>query len=226
MSDGLDSTQLALLAHELRGALTVVRGLNDLLLAGLPPAQQTSALAGIERAVLRANALIESALTGEVLALAASGARVDLAPLVAGIVGEQRAITGREITLEATAAPVIEGDGNALGRVLTNLIDNALKYSLGKQPVEVSVSVEGSSAIIEVADLGPGIPEECAEAVFEPFERLGRDASIPGTGLGLSVVRGVTESHGGTIAALPRDGGGTIMRMTMPLAQSLNDAGS
>jgi len=110
------------------------------------------------------------------------------------------------------------GDGHALARVLTNLIDNALKYSLEKQPVEVTIAVEGSSAVIEVADHGPGIPEEYAETVFEPFERLGRDASVPGTGLGLSVVRGVTESHGGTIVALPRDGGGTIMRMTLPLA--------
>lgn len=219
MSTGLDSTQLALLAHELRGALTVVRGLNDLLLSGLPPAQQTSALEGIDRAVLRANALIESALAGEMLTPVVSQERVELAPLVAGVVAEQRAISGREITLGAVDAPVIEGDGNALGRVLTNLIDNALKYSLSKQVVEVSVSVsvEGSSAIIEVADHGSGIPDECAEAIFEPFERLSRDASVPGTGLGLSVARGVTESHGGTIAALPRDGGGTIMRMTLPL---------
>lgn len=218
MSNGLDSTQLALLAHELRGALTVVRGLNDLLLTGLPPAQQTSALEGIDRAVLRASALIEAALAGDMPMPSVATQRVDLAPLAAGVVAEQRAVTGREIVLEATDAPVVDGDGNALGRVLTNLIDNALKYSLHKQPVEVSVSVVGPSAVIEVADRGPGIPEECAEAIFEPFERLGRDASVPGTGLGLSVVRGVTESHGGTIAALPRDGGGTVMRMTLPLA--------
>lgn len=220
MNGGLDSTQLALLAHELRGALTIVRGLNDLLLTGLPPAQQLSALEGIDRAVLRANALVESAIAGEIQPRVVPRSRVDLAPLVAGVVAEQRAITGREIVLDASDAPVIDGDGNALGRVLTNLIDNALKYSLGKQVVEVSVAVEGSSAVIEVADHGSGIPAECAEAVFEPFERLSRDASLPGTGLGLSVARGVTESHGGTIAALPREGGGTIMRMTLPLASS------
>jgi len=218
MSDGLDSTQLALLAHELRGALTVVRGLNDLLLTGLPPAKQTSALEGIDRAVMRANALIESALAGEMPAGVVPRERVDLAPIVAGVVAEQRAISGREIILDGRDAPVVAGDTNALSRVLTNLIDNALKYSLEKQPVEVSLAVKGSSAVIEVADIGPGIPEECAETVFEPFERLGRDASVPGTGLGLSVVRGVAESHGDTIVALPRDGGGTVMRMTLPLA--------
>lgn len=220
MSDGLDATQLALLAHELRGALTVVRGLNDLVLTGLPPAQQRSALEGIDRAVLRANALIEAALEGKLPMSVSPQERVELAPLVAGVVAEQRAITGREISLETTDAPVIDGDGNALGRVLTNLIDNALKYSLGKHAVGVRVGIEGSSAIIEVADRGPGIPEECAEAIFEPFERLGRDASVPGTGLGLAVVRGVAESHGGTIVAMPRDGGGTIMRLTLPLASS------
>jgi len=220
VNEGLSATQLALLAHELRGALTVVRGLNDLLLTGLPPAQQTSALEGIDRAVLRANALIEAALAGEMPANVLPRELVELAPLVAGVVAEQRAVTGREIILEASDAPTIDGDANALGRVLTNLIDNALKYSLGKQVVEVRVAVEGSSAIIEVADHGPGIPEGCAEAIFEPFERLGRDASVPGTGLGLSVVRGVTESHGGTIVALDRDGGGTIMRLELPLASS------
>jgi len=102
--------------------------------------------------------------------------------------------------------------------VLTNLIDNALKYSLAKHPVEVSIGIDGRSAVIEVGDSGPGIPEDCTEAIFEPFERLGLDESVPGTGLGLSVVRSVTESHGGTIIALPRDGGGTLMRMTLPLA--------
>lgn len=220
MSEGLDGTRLALLAHELRGALTVVRGLNDLVRTGLPPAQQTSALEGIDRAVTRANALIESALAGETKALVIPQQRVELAPLTAGVVAEQRAVTGREITLEVANAPVVDGDENALGRMLINLIDNALKYSLGKQPVELSVTVDGLSAIIEVADRGPGIPEECAESIFEPFERLGRDASVPGTGLGLSVVRSVTESHGGTIVALPRKGGGTIMRIELPLAQS------
>jgi len=218
MSGGLDSTQLALLAHELRGALTAVRGLNDLLLTGLPPDKATSALEGIDRAVMRANALIESALAGEAPGGIAPRERVDLAPMVAGVLADQRAVSGREITLDAREAPVVVGDGNALGRVLGNLVDNALKYSLEKQPVDVSLAVEGSSAIIEVADRGPGIPEESAESVFEPFERLDRDASVPGTGLGLSVVRGVIESHGGTVAVIPRDGGGTIMRIALPLA--------
>jgi len=216
---GLDATQLALLSHELRGALTVVRGLNDLLRSGLPPEQQASALEGIDRAVLRMNALIESARDGEAPASVAGLEIVDLATLAIGIVEEQRAITGREILLEAEPGLSVSGDLNALGRALANLIDNALKYSLAKHPVEVRVYADGASAIIDVADRGPGIPEECRTEVFQPFERLGRDDAIPGTGLGLAVVTNVAESHGGTALALEREGGGALVRLVLPRTQ-------
>lgn len=220
MTAGLDSTQLALLAHELRGALTVIRGLNDLLRGGLPPARQEAALESIERAVVRADALMTSALSGGTTAHVTETERVDLVALISGVAEEQRAITGRDVIVEVQSTATVDGDHNALSRVLTNLIDNALKYSLAKHPVEVSLRVEEVSAVIEVADRGPGIPEECSEAVFEPFERLGRDDGIPGSGLGLTVVRGVTEAHHGNAVALPREGGGTIVRLTLPLAKA------
>lgn len=220
MNAGLDATQLALLSHELRGALTVVRGLNDLLRSGLPPEQQASALEGIDRAVMRMNALIESARDAEAPANSAGWETVDLATLASGIVEEQRAITGREILLQGEAGLSVNGDVNALSRALANVIDNALKYSFAKHPVEVRVYADGSSAIIDVADRGPGIPEECRTEVFQPFERLGHDDSIPGTGLGLAVVSSVAESHGGTALALEREGGGALVRLVLPLAGS------
>jgi len=218
VSTGLDATQLALLSHELRGALTVVRGLNDLLRSGLPPEQQASALEGIDRAVMRMNALIESAREGEAPASSAGWENLNLAALASGIVEEQRAITGREILLEGAADLRVNGDPNALSRALANVIDNALKYSLAKHPVEVSLYAEGGSAIIDVADRGPGIPEECRAEVFEPFERLGRDDAIPGTGLGLAVVSSVAQAHGGTAIVLERDGGGALVRLVLPRA--------
>jgi len=220
MNAGLDSTQLALLAHELRGALTVIRGLNDLLRSGLPPAQQASALESIDRAVARADALVSSALAGETTPRVTGSERVDLVMLTRGVVEEQRAITGRDVLFEAASTATVHGDQNALSRVLTNLIDNALKYSLAKHPVEVSLRIEDASAVIDVADRGPGIPDECRDAVFEPFERLGRDDGIPGSGLGLTVVRSVTEAHHGSAMTLPREGGGTIVRLLLPLACS------
>lgn len=220
MSAGLDATQLAMLSHELRGALTVIRGLNDLLRSGLPPEQQASALEGIDRAVMRMNALIESARDGEARANSAGWESVDLTALSTGIVEEQRAITGREIRFDGQEGLSVNGDLNALSRALANVIDNALKYSFAKHPVEVRVYSDGASAIIDVADRGPGIPEECRAVVFQPFERLGRDEDIPGTGLGLAVVSSVAESHGGTAIALERAGGGALVRLVLPRAGS------
>ena len=219
MSSGLTSTELALLAHELRGTLTVVRGLSDLLRRGLPAPEQTAALEGIDRAAARANALLESALEGELPIRAGHAEPVDLAELAAGVVAEQRAITGRDVVLSVESAPIVSGDPHALGRVLGNLIDNALKYSFAATSVEVTVSTEGASAVVEVADHGSGIPEALREEVFEPFERLDHEAASPGTGLGLAVARSVIEAHGGTIAALPHggEGEGTIMRIELPL---------
>lgn len=219
MNTGLSSTELALLAHELRGAFTVIVGLNGLLRDGLPEDRRLGALEGIDRAVARANALIESALAGDLTAPTRIAEPVDLASLASATVADQAAVTGREVLLHLEATPVVLGDGNAIGRALGNLIDNALKYSLSKNPVDVTVRVLGASAVIEVADRGPGIPDDQSESVFEPFERMAASATVPGCGLGLTVVRSVLETHGGTATVEPRDGGGTIARLTLPVAE-------
>ena len=220
MNAGLTATELALLAHELRGALTVIVGLSDLLGSGLSPAEQVASLKGIDHAVLRADALIASALEGKAPVRKLATEPVDVADLTGQAVSDQRAVTGREVVLSARATPVVAGELHALERAIGNLIDNAVKYSPAGSVIEVSVSVEEVWAVIEVADRGPGIPEAHRSVVFEPFERLGRDDTEPGSGLGLSVVRSVAEAHGGSVSALPREDGGTIMRLVLPLAES------
>ena len=70
---------------------------------------------------------------------------------------------------------------------------------------------------VEIADRGPGIAESEREKVFDKFYRLKRDGTEDGAGLGLAICRGVIAAHGGRIAALPRDGGGTVMRFTLPI---------
>jgi len=219
VSAGLSATELALLAHELRGALTVIVGLSDLLGSRLSPAEQIAAIKGIDRAVLRADALIASALEGNAPMREVATEPVDIADLAGQAVSDQRAVTGREVVLVARTTPVVSGDLHAIERAIGNLIDNAVKYSPADSPVEVNVSVEGPWAVIDVADRGPGIPEAQRLEVFEPFERLGRDDAEPGSGLGLSVVRSVAEAHRGSASALPREGGGTIMRLVLPLAE-------
>ena len=119
-------------------------------------------------------------------------------------------------------AALVLGDEEALARALGNLIDNAAKYSLSRSPIEVRVAEEDTDSrplvVVEVADRGPGIPEEERDRVLEPFVRLERDADRPGTGLGLGIVRNVTAAHDGVMSIAERDGGGTVVRLEFPRA--------
>ncbi|MCX7787799.1 MAG: ATP-binding protein [Spirochaetes bacterium] len=109
-------------------------------------------------------------------------------------------------------------------QVLVNLLDNAAKYSNPNAPIEIEVGVEGDMAVFKVADRGIGIALEDLTRVFEKFQRGKPEEirGIRGTGLGLSICKAIIEAHGGTIQAIPREGGGTIFRFTLPLEVETN----
>ncbi len=115
--------------------------------------------------------------------------------------------------------PPVQLDYLQIDQVLTNLIENAVRYTPTDSPIEVSVNVEGDQMVISVADRGPGIPPSDLERVFDKFYRvLGRPAErTTGSGLGLAVCKGLVEAHGGHIWAENREGGGAIFRFTLPL---------
>jgi two-component system, OmpR family, sensor kinase len=222
-SGELSREDLALFAHELRGALTVIAGYTALMRHELSPAERQGALEGIERAIARADMLCADALAGRPPLAASSrlAEKVAVAPLAEHVVADQRSATGRDIVLSiapgVTGAEVL-GDEQALERVLGNLIGNAAKYSPPSDPVEVSLAPGvADNVAIEVADRGLGIPEADRERVFEPFARLDRDAEKPGTGLGLAIVADVVERHRGSIDVLDREGGGTVVRIELPV---------
>lgn len=221
----LSHAEIALFAHELRGALTVMSGYTALLRHPLDEAEREAALSGIERAIARADALCADALEGRAPAPATARVRepVIIAELAEQAASDQRFATGREVRvrLDAPAGLIVKGDGQALARVLGNLVSNAAKYSPPDTPLDVCVDLVqrpflGDMAVIEVADRGPGIPTEMRDRVFEPFERLDRDEHQPGTGLGLAVVKSVVTSHGGRVDIVDRDGGGAIVRVELP----------
>jgi K+-sensing histidine kinase KdpD len=110
-------------------------------------------------------------------------------------------------------------DFNLILRVIFNLIDNALKYSSNDFPIEINAKSLTQAVEIEVADRGVGIPPEDLPYVFYRFYR-GHKVNVSGTGLGLSICKGIIEAHGGTITAGNRPGGGTIMKLTLPLTNS------
>ena len=224
-SRDLSHEEIALFAHELRGALTVIAGYAALLRHELDASETAAALEGIERAVARADSLCGDALAGQTPSPAKARVLepVDLRELVAQAAADQHSSTGREILLrlEAPEKLTVTGDGQALARVLANLIGNAAKYSPSDTSIDVILQSQekpflGTTAIIEVCDRGPGIPPELRELAFEPFERLGHEADTPGTGLGLAVVRNVVLAHDGRVRILDRNGRGTVVRVELP----------
>jgi two-component system sensor histidine kinase KdpD len=102
-------------------------------------------------------------------------------------------------------------------QVLVNLLDNALKYSPPDTPIEVCARVVGSALQVQVADHGIGLPREDRTRVFDKFFRVQRPDGVTGTGLGLSICKGIIEAHHGEIQADNRDGGGTVVTVTLPL---------
>jgi two-component system osmolarity sensor histidine kinase EnvZ len=128
--------------------------------------------------------------------------------------------TGRDVRFAPGAVPVVPLRPTALSRLVANLIDNAIAY--GAPPVEVTTRAEGGRVVLDVADRGPGIAPGEVERLKQPFTRASAartDASgIAGAGLGLAIVDRIARMHGGAFELLPRDGGGTVARVTIPVA--------
>jgi two-component system sensor histidine kinase SenX3 len=117
---------------------------------------------------------------------------------------------------------LVSCDPTQLVSAITNLLDNAVKYSEEGQEIEVSVVSEDGQVALRVRDHGIGIPSKDLERVFERFYRVDRARSraTGGTGLGLSIVRHVAEAHGGDVTVESTEGEGSTFRLTIPLADA------
>jgi two-component system sensor histidine kinase SenX3 len=117
---------------------------------------------------------------------------------------------------------VVAGDRSQLVSAVTNLLDNAVKYSEPGEPVEVDATVVDGSVCISVCDHGIGIPARDLERIFERFYRVDRARSraTGGTGLGLSIVRHVAQAHGGDVTVESIEGEGSTFRLRVPLSSS------
>jgi signal transduction histidine kinase len=209
-------------SHELRTPLTVMRTAIDVTLAkpGRTPAQLEAMAAEVRQAVDRAEALIEALLT---LARSDRGAgpreRLDVAVLAEDALDAAApAIRARPVAVEAALQPgPALGDPVLIERLVTNLIDNAVRHNVPDGWVQVATGLRGGMAFIEVANGGAVIPEELVPSLFEPFRRLSdRSGSPEGTGLGLSIVRSVAVAHGGHVTARQRAAGGLEVSVLLP----------
>ncbi len=221
---------VAVVSHELRSPLSTILGFSQLLLEGrtsLTDTQQKM-LTIIENGAHRMLGIVSDLLVLE--EVDRDGARfehrpVDLAPVVQDTVegmlptAQAGSVT---VTAQASGSTVVDGDHQRLRQVLDNLVSNAIKYTPGGGRVTVEVTGdEREGTTLTVTDTGIGIPEDERHRLFERFFRTStaRSAGVPGTGLGLAVVRTIVERHGGTIAAAPGpDGVGTVFTVRLPPA--------
>ena len=147
-------------------------------------------------------------------------AEVDLAGLVTDAVATAQ-IGQDEVQLRADVRPPlpeIRGDGERLRQVLTNLIDNAIKYSPAGAEVEVRAYQEDGFVRIDVRDSGPGIAKDDQKLIFEKFGRVtGSGATRPGTGLGLFIARSIAEAHGGALDVDSAPDQGSTFTLELPV---------
>ena len=133
------------------------------------------------------------------------------------------AAKGAALVTDLATGVTAEVDHVALESVVLNLLENATKYGREDEEscgaIELRLCKNGDSAEIEVLDRGRGVPDSERDSIFESFYRASNAGEVRGAGLGLSLVRHFAQAHGGEAHALPREGGGTIFRITLPLAR-------
>jgi two-component system OmpR family sensor kinase len=212
-------------SHELRTPLASIRGYAELFRMGAAadPEGASKAMTRIEDESKRMGVLVEDLLTLARLDQLPELARepVELSVLGRDAVDDARAAApDREISLEGDDDVVVRGDASRLRQVISNLTRNALVHTPAGTPVEVRVARDGGAAVLSVRDHGNGLPTDDTDALFERFWRAegGRKAGPAGAGLGLSIVRAIVTSHGGTVSAANADGGGAEFTVRLPLA--------
>jgi len=217
------------LSHELRSPLARMQAAIGL---GRQDAEGARLLPGrIEREVQRLDTLVEELLTLHRLESADDPAgerlateRVDLVELLAAITEdanlEASAAGGRSVALQGAGPFVAQVNGDLVYRAFENVIRNAVKYTAPGTRVEVTARVSDGGRLLEisVADRGPGVPADKLQAMFEPFVRLEGSESVRGSGLGLTLARRAIVSHGGSIEAQRREGGGLVVQMRLGAA--------
>ena len=210
-------------AHELRTPLAVLR--TELEVAMRDPTTSREALLEmsdrLHGVVRRTENLIESLLTlAHGSRVPQSAEPVDLADVAGDAIAQCSAeLSALDVRTSLLPAPTI-GDPDLLAHVAGNLVANAARYNRTGGWVEVQTSSDADGrAVLSVANSGDVVPAGAVAGLFEPFQRLGADrtrsSSSTGAGLGLSIVRAIVESHGGTVVLMPLDGGGLRATVTL-----------
>lgn len=229
-TDALRAALLSSVSHDLRTPLTSIKASASSLLQEdieWDEEARRGFAKSIESEADRLNRLVGNLLDMSRIeegALKPDKDEYSLTALIHDVLGRlQTLLEGRMVLthLPPNDLLLIDLDYLQIDQVLTNLIENAVRYTPVGSPIEVNARVEGEQVEISVADRGPGIPEADLERVFDKFYRVLNGQPLAGypmgSGLGLAVCKGLVEAHGGHIWAELREGGGLIVFVVLPL---------
>lgn len=226
--DRLKSDFVAAVSHELKTPLTAIIGAAKTVTRGgldMPGEERQNFMEMIERQGNRLLRLVEDVLTTARIEAGLSQMRRELLDLraIAADVLEDLANTkiGRNRTIELVTEPDnprVWGDRSALQQIVSNLVENALKYSEAPAPVRVRIVEDEGAAAIEVIDQGQGISQDQVRNIFDRFRQVDASTtrSVGGFGLGLFIVKNLVEQHGGSITVDSAMGRGSTFRVSLP----------
>ena len=228
--DALKDEFVSVVSHELRTPLTSIQGWVEILRGEEPgPLNEEQAhflgiVARNAERLLRvvSDLLFVSKVDSGTLTLDLG--RADLQRVAADVVeGAQPFARQNDVALELDADGALEVDGDVgrLNQLLDNLVTNAVKFTPAGGTVRVRAAAEDDSVVLEVSDSGIGIAADELDRLFERFFRASTavDRAIPGTGLGLTIVKAIAEAHGGRITVQSEPGSGTTFRVQLPAGQ-------
>lgn len=216
---------VANVSHELRTPLSHIKGYTETLIGGAKddPEVASRFLGTIERNVERLQLLIEDLLT--ISEMESGRVMLDVKPVglrgaVDKVIEDFRArAKAKSVTLVNEVGEfMVMADARRLEQVLTNLVDNAVKYGGANGSVRMNAVARDGMVEVSVLDNGPGLPPESLERVFERFYRAdkARSREQGGTGLGLSIVKHIVQTHGGRVWAESEPGRGAKFFFTLP----------
>jgi two-component system sensor histidine kinase KdpD len=226
-ANALKDRFLAMVSHELRTPLSSILGFASTLLSpemAVSAESQREYMEIIQAESLALKDLIDNLLDVSRLQAGSLLLRRDpaaLSDILAGLRPRLETLASQHhLRIDAPESlPPLLGDGQRVAQVITNLVDNAAKYSPPGASITISAAVAGDILQVSVGDEGPGIPAEARAYVFEPFRQLdSQEGKGRGAGLGLAICRGLVEAHGGRIWVEDRQAPGATITFTLPLA--------
>jgi two-component system sensor histidine kinase KdpD len=227
-TERLRNSLLSAVSHDLRTPLAAITGSASTLVESegrLDPATRRELAQDIQEEADRLNRLVHNLLDMTRLESGGIQAKKDWHSLEE-VVGSaltrmEKALGDRRIAVALPPdLPLVPLDPLLIEQALINLLDNAIKYTPADAPIDISASLENGAVSVAIADRGPGFAPGEVERVFDKFYRGETASGRAGAGLGLAIVRGIVETHGGRAVAEDRPGGGALFRITLPLGEA------